>query len=92
MAGHGSPDTEAKHHTGGTVTKRKRIPPPRRSLPRPDATYEISKVEPDGVMWPAGAFEADQYSPAGEVVVFGNLFRALHRRWRRRQRRFGGVA
>jgi hypothetical protein len=90
MAGHGSPDTQGKRHTGGMVTKRKRIPPPRRSLPRPQATYETKKVQPDGVMWPAGGFEADQYSPAGEVVVFANLFRGLQQRWRRRHLGSGG--
>jgi hypothetical protein len=39
---------------------------------------------PSGVMWPTGGFEADQYSPAGEVAAFGKLFQGIQRRLRRR--------
>lgn len=39
-----------------------------------------------GVMWPTDGFEANQYSPAGEVAAFGRFFQALQRRWRRRGR------
>jgi hypothetical protein len=35
-------------------------------------------------MWPTGGFEADQYSPAGEVAAFGKLFQGIQRRLRRR--------
>jgi hypothetical protein len=72
--------------TGGgrSVTKRKRVPPPRPSPVRASASYDSTTGPPDGVTWPEDGFEADQYSPAGEVVVFANLFRGLQRRWRRR--------
>src|SRR5438874_2293085 len=64
---HSSPPTGER-----SVTKRKRIPAPHGSLGN-DNGYG----PPDGVMWPSAGFEANQYSPAGEVVVFGELFRGL---------------
>jgi hypothetical protein len=61
-------------------TKRKRIPAPRATFGE-DRGYG----RPDGVMWPSAGFEANQYSPAGEVAVFASLFQGLQRRWRRRR-------
>jgi hypothetical protein len=69
-----------------SISKRKRVSPPRPSPARTDTTYTPSS-QPDGVTWPTGGFEANQYSPAGEVVVLANLFRGLQRRWRRRGER-----
>lgn len=59
--------------------RRKRVPPP----PAPRLEGE-DLTAPPGMMWPDGGFEADQFSPAGEVLAFSRLFQALKRRWRRR--------
>ena len=64
------------------IVHRKRVP-----APEDPVSSEIegsSQMQPDGVMWPSDGFEADQYSPAGEVTAFANFFQAIQRRWRRR--------
>lgn len=65
------------------IAHRKRVPPPDNASGS-DRAGDPQGV-PDGMMWPSDGFEANQYSPAGEVVVFANLFQAIQRRWRRRR-------
>jgi hypothetical protein len=66
-----------------SITRRVRVAPRRPSPARAATTHDNRVRQPDGMMWPPGGFEADQYGPAGEVVVFADLFRGLQRRWRR---------
>lgn len=65
------------------VAHRKRV----RGVPRQpvdaEGLYTRGRAHPDGLMWPTEGFEASQFSPAGEVTAFANLFQAVRRRWRR---------
>jgi hypothetical protein len=72
---------------GNCDGRSERSVPKRKRIPAPGGTFgeDQSFAWPDGVMWPSAGFAANQYSPAGEVVVFASLFRGLQRRWRRRR-------
>jgi hypothetical protein len=76
-------DTRHPGRVGRAVTKRKRVASPPRHPARPNTTYDARSGPPGGVIGPSGGFEPAQYSPAGEGVVFANLFRGLQRRWRK---------
>ena len=63
------------------VVRRKRVPPGRGIVTTPRRSEQRSILKPDGVMWPTEGYEADQYSPAGEVLAYSRFFQALKRRW-----------
>lgn len=71
----------------GSSTSRNERDGPHQHRPNGDADRldaPLGETRPSGVMWPGGGFEANQWSPAGEVLAVGRLAGALTRRsrWR----------
>jgi len=63
------------------IVRRKRVLPRGGLMTTPRVPERRYILKPDGVMWPTKDYEANQYSPAGEVLAISRFFQGLKRRW-----------